>query len=63
MDVYVDGQHVGSLSGYATLKDSRYVTDLFLNVVDFNGVFGVADFDNVQISTGGIVPTPTSTTQ
>ena len=51
VDVYVDGQRVGSLTGYATLKDSQYVTDLFLNVIDFNGVLGTADFDNVQIST------------
>ena len=52
VDVSVDGQHVGRLTGYATLKDSQYVTDLFLNVIDYLGVFGVVDFDNVQIKHG-----------
>lgn len=53
VDVYMDGQLIGSMTGQATVNFTQYVTDMFINVVDFNGVVGTADFDNLQISTGG----------
>jgi len=52
IDVYRDDQFIGSITGQATEKTSQYASDLFFNVVDFNGSPGTADFDNVQISTG-----------
>jgi len=55
----MDGNLVGSITGQATVLFTQYLTDMFLNIVDFNGAAGTADFDNLQISTGGLVPTPT----
>jgi hypothetical protein len=50
VDVYADGQHIGSLVGQPTVLFGAYVSDMFLNVVDFGGVRGTADFDDVRIS-------------
>jgi len=59
VDVYMDGNLIGSITEQATVLFTQYLTDMFLNIVDFNGAAGTADFDNLQISTGGLVPTPT----
>jgi hypothetical protein len=52
IDVYKDAELVGSITKQATERTSQYTSDLFLNVVDFKGSSGTADFDNVQLSTG-----------
>src|SRR5207247_9176869 len=59
VDVYMDGNLIGSITEQATVLFTQYLTDMFLNIVDFNGAAGTADFDNLQISTGGLVPTTT----
>jgi hypothetical protein len=62
VDVYIDGRLSGTITGHSTVLSTTQVTDMFLNVIDFNGVKGIADYDNVQISTGGVA-TPTLSTQ
>jgi Polysaccharide lyase len=70
VDVYMNATLIGSIVGQPTILFDQYVTDMFLNVVSFNGVLGSADFDNVQISRGvtsssadsGNVPTSTDAT-
>ena len=57
-DAYRNGALPGSIVGEATEKIAD-ITNMYLDVIDFGGVLGIADFDNVQISTGGLVPTPT----
>jgi len=58
VDVYMDGNLIGSITGQATVLFTQYFIDMFFNIVDFNGAAGTADFDNLQISTGGLVLTP-----
>ena len=50
VEVFMDGDYIGSIIGQATALFEQYRTDMFVNVVDFNGVAGTADFDNLQIS-------------
>ena len=52
IDVYKDLQSIASITGQATERTSQYTSDLFFNVVAFDGSPGTADFDNAQISTG-----------
>ena len=53
IDVFKDAELMGSITGQATEKTSQYTSDLFFNVVSFDGSPGTVDFDNAQISTGG----------
>jgi hypothetical protein len=48
-DAYINGALAGSIVGEATEKIAG-ITNMYLNVIDFGGVLGIADFDNLQIS-------------
>jgi hypothetical protein len=50
-EIYVDGLRRGSITGEPTQKIEG-ITTMFVDVIDFGGILGIADFDNVQISTG-----------
>jgi hypothetical protein len=52
IDVYKDAELMGSITGQATERTSEHTSDMFLNVVSFDGSPGTADFDNAQITSG-----------
>jgi hypothetical protein len=48
-----NGVAMGSITGQPTLAYTQSTPDMFTDVISFDGVLGIADFDNVQIGTGG----------
>jgi|SRR5215472_639883 len=52
VSVKKNGVQMGAITGQPTKYYVNH-TDIYLDVVDRNGTLGIADFDNVQISTGG----------
>ena len=52
IDVYKDAELIGSITGQATERTAQHTSDLFFNVVGFDGAPGTADFDNAHIISG-----------
>jgi hypothetical protein len=54
--IYVNNKLVKTIAGLATVKYVNAPTYFYLNVVDFGGLFGTADYDDLRICAGTTCP-------